>query len=218
MPIHLLPQIRFTAGRPETWQARKWRLVHLAQGNLDGACGPYSVMMALLLLGKLSFDEVTSCGFLFDRTQSKGKLWHMLEKGPGLLRNGTDRHDLHQILQHSFGQELRSFPIVDTPEELIHLTVMHLREGRPVLLGLRYAGQGGHWLVIVGYEENELGHVSKLLALDSSSTAPSLCAWNAFVDVEVPAKHKRYRYQWVNTSCSAPIAVTLEDALAIGAA
>lgn len=214
MPIHLLPQIRFSADGPETWQGRKWRSVHLAQGSLDGACGPYSVIMALLLLGKQRFDEVTSYGFLFDRTQSKGKLWHMLEQGSAFLRDGTDLNDLHRLLQRSFGQELYSHPVVDTPEALIHFTVEHLREGRPVLLGLRYTGRGGHWLVIVGHEENEPGRVSKLLALDSSANAPSLCAWNAFVDVETPAKHKRYRYQWVNASGST--AVALEDALAIG--
>ena len=216
MPIHLLPQIRLTANGPVTKQARHWRSVHLTQGNLDGACGPYSVMMALLLLGQLRFDEVTSYGFLFDRTQSKGKLWHMLEKGPGLLRDGTDLRDLHRLLQRSFGQELCSYPVAGTPEALVQFTVEHLREGRPVLLGLRYAGQGGHWLVIIGCEENEQGHINKLLVLDSSSTAPSLCAWNAFVDVEAPAKYKRYRYQWVNASCTT--AVTLEDALAIGTA
>lgn len=214
MTIHLLPQIRLAVSGPETWQARRWRPVHLTQGHLDGACGPYSVIMALLLLGHLRFDEVTSYGFLFDRTQSKGKLWYMLEKGSGLLRDGTNLHDLHHLLQRSFGQELFSCPITDTPEAIINFTVEHLREGHPILLGLRYAGQGGHWLVVIGYEKNEQGQINKLLVLDSSSTAPSLCAWNAFVDVEVPAKYKRYRYQWVNAS--GVTAVTLEDALAIG--
>ena len=172
--------------------------------------------MTLLLLGLLRFDEVTSYGFLFDRTQSKGKLWHMLEKAPGLLRDGTDLRDLHRLLLRSFGNELYSQPIIDTPEGIIASVIEQLRANRPVLLGLRYAGQGGHWLVIIGYEENEHGLVNKLLALDSSATAPNLCAWNAFLDVEAPTKHKHYRYNWVNASGATP--VTVEDALAISKA
>ena len=33
--------------------------VHLRQGDMDGACGPYCVAMALLMLGRMQRNEIS---------------------------------------------------------------------------------------------------------------------------------------------------------------
>jgi hypothetical protein len=172
-------------------------------------------MMALLTLGLMRFEEVTSYGFLFDPTQNKGKLWRMLEKSPGLLRDGTDLRDLHKYLRNSYGNELASSEVTGSSEEVIGFAIDHLRQHKPVIVGVRYAA-GGHWLVVIGYEEDAQGNVIKLLALDSSGAAAPFCVWNAFLDIEHHAKGKQYRYTWANAI--GPVLVKLEDALAIGRA
>jgi hypothetical protein len=181
---------------------------------MDGACGPYSVMMALLILGCMRWDEVTSFGFWFDPTHSKGKLWSMLEKHPGLLRDGTDLKALRKLLQKSFGDTLTTAEMVGTPAALIEFVIDRLQNDQPVIVGVRYSKDGGHWLVVIGYEEDPQGNITKLLALDSSANAPQLCAWNAYIDLTNPARGKQYKYNWVNTTTTT--AIKFDDALAIG--
>lgn len=37
----------------------KWVRIHHQQGDLDGACAVYSLMMNLLILGKISEEEIS---------------------------------------------------------------------------------------------------------------------------------------------------------------
>jgi hypothetical protein len=36
------------------------QMIHLMQGSLDGACGPYSLMMALLICGVVDRNQAAS--------------------------------------------------------------------------------------------------------------------------------------------------------------
>lgn len=211
MPFHVISPIKLLSSGPHSWQVRRWRPIHLSQGCLDGACGPYSVVMTLLILGLLRWDEATSYGFWFDPDQAKGKFWSRLARQPGLLRDGSDLKELEKLLRSSFGPLLATSELAPS-EELIPFTVANLRQQCPVIIGVRYSG-GAHWLVIVGYEEDEQGNVTKLLALDSSSTKPQLTAGNAFIDIAAPAKGKQYKFTWANAAGEFP--VKLEDSLTI---
>src|SRR5512147_2545150 len=73
------------------------QMVHLMQGSLDGACGPYSLMMALLICGVVDRNEAARYGAV-DRRTSLGRLlaeWHRL--GP-LVKQGTDPVQLADLL------------------------------------------------------------------------------------------------------------------------
>lgn len=212
MPFHVLPRLRLTPTGPHSLQAKRWRPVHLTQGSLDGACGPYSVVMVLLILGLLRHDEATSYGNWFDPASHKGKFWRLLEKGPALLRDGTDLSELQKLLRRSFGPILSTAECTDSAAGLIDFTLQHLHNGQPVILGIRYSG-GAHWLVIIGYETDADGQATKLLALDSASPSPQLCSWNAYLDLHARVK-SRYPLNWVCANAST--SVRLEDALALG--
>ena len=67
---------------------RKWQHVHLRQGDMDGACAVYSVMMNLLILKVLTRNQVTDLRTTFKGTTSKGRLYKEFFKVEGLCRDG----------------------------------------------------------------------------------------------------------------------------------
>ncbi|WP_215137722.1 hypothetical protein [Hymenobacter sp. ISL-91] len=78
--------------------------VHLRQGSADGACGAYSVMMTLLILGQLEYDAITALNPV-DRRKRAGRFQTGLEKFPGLLQQGMDIGEMSKLL-HSFNRVL----------------------------------------------------------------------------------------------------------------
>ena len=67
--------------------------VHLVQGSLDGACGPYCVMMSLLITGLIDRREATLAHPLDGRT-SLGKLFRLYTEYEPFFRNGTGLDEL----------------------------------------------------------------------------------------------------------------------------
>jgi hypothetical protein len=110
--FHTITQIRLTSPGPESLQARRWHLIHLTQGSLDGACGPYSVVIVLLILGLLRHDDAASYGNWIDPASHKGKFWRLLEKGPAVLRDGTDLSELQKLAAHVGTQPLTVADVV----------------------------------------------------------------------------------------------------------
>lgn len=67
--------------------------VHFRQGDLDGACGPYSLLMALVTNGIIRREEASYMGLRDGRTRL-GKFHNRLTEFGGLISNGTDEFDL----------------------------------------------------------------------------------------------------------------------------
>ena len=64
--------------------------VHLQQGSLDGACGPYSLLMCLLICGLIERSVIRSLNFLwvFLLSEIKESSFHLisLNCGPHILQ------------------------------------------------------------------------------------------------------------------------------------
>ena len=64
--IHIIDSIRLNhKGLFTLDENSKWVEVHKQQGDLDGACAIYSLVMAMLCNGLLSDDDTKAQGFLF---------------------------------------------------------------------------------------------------------------------------------------------------------
>lgn len=61
--------------------------LHRKQGDMDGACAVYSVMMCLLRLGYVKKDDLEVYN-LADKRAKKGKLLYELLENNGLIKNG----------------------------------------------------------------------------------------------------------------------------------
>lgn len=72
MRIQTIPSLSLT----EHWEGVKTHDVAKRQGDLDGACGPYALMNALMLAGSLTEKQV-------------GKLWQLPADGRTVLGSGV---------------------------------------------------------------------------------------------------------------------------------
>lgn len=172
------------------------QMVHLMQGSLDGACGPYSLMMGLLICGVVDRDEAARYGAV-DRRTSLGRLlaeWHRL--GP-LVKEGTDPSQLAKLLGKTYGSHLNlAFAGGGSGVEVRDFVEKHVTENQPVLLTINYA-YGGHWVVVIGLEYQLIGidrRLCRFLVLDPAQATPTVCAWNGVIDARGGGGH--YPYTW----------------------
>jgi len=171
------------------------QMVHLMQGSLDGACGPYSLMMGLLICGVVDRYEASRYGAV-DRRTSLGRLlaeWHRL--GP-LAKEGTDPSQLAALLEKAYGRRLNLDFAGGSGAEIREFVERHVNENHPVLLTLAYPG-GGHWVVVIGLEYQLTGidrRLCRFLVLDPAQSTPTVCAWNGVIEARGGGGH--YPYTW----------------------
>jgi hypothetical protein len=97
-------------GPVANWQNGEHQLIHLAQGSMDGACGPYSLMMALIICGLIDREDLVSLRKVDGRT-SAGKLLNALQEYQGFFRDGTHLEDLSELLEKSYPKHLDVVPM-----------------------------------------------------------------------------------------------------------
>lgn len=67
---------------------RTWQPLHLRQGDMDGACAVYSLMMNLLVLKILTRNQICGLSNPFKGNTSKGRLFKEFLYDEGLCRDG----------------------------------------------------------------------------------------------------------------------------------
>ena len=87
---------------------RKWQPVHLQQGDMDGACAVYSMMMNLIALKVFTRNQVTNLNTSFKGNTSKGRLFKEFFVTQGLCRGGFYFSEIKEKLSHSFAKEVMS--------------------------------------------------------------------------------------------------------------
>lgn len=228
MQIHLLPYLFYDQIGPyvvhDARLSRENQCVTFRQGDLDGACGPYALMTALMISGVIEkrSDAISlwTNSLLDQRTN-----WHkeLLNGGKASSRlfGGTYEHDLPRLLDAA--QRLikpkitvKGHPLVEkksqkkpsdnTNEKLMDSVISHLNEHNlPVILGLEWVGGGGHWVTVVGYQtfdsvgskntQTDLNNTDSLLVLDPGAGTPKLCAWNGMLEsIRRPNSKYPFRY------------------------
>lgn len=188
------------------WQGVRANEVALRQGSLDGACGPYALMNALILGGHLSIKAVE-------------KLWNDAPDGrtifgrwnrahPSLISAGTEVGQLRELLRGVKASVPKkglsglnlydvAFPPGASNQQRLDAVASQIDANHPVLLGLEWDSRGAHWAVAVGYQSyvRKVGGAhAHLLVVDSGRAAvPEICAWNATVGIGGEGA-KRLRY------------------------
>ncbi len=182
--FHIINQVDIGHDGPVAYGPNEIQKIHLAQGDMDGACGPYSIMMGLMICGLIDRDDLVSLKKVDGRTNA-GKLLNMLEKYQGLFRGGLYDHELVELLKRSYSRNLNVNPIKGTGVEIRKKVVEYLKGNCPVILGIDYGKDEGHWVVAIGYEydyDEQEQKAKRLLLLDPGKPAPIISAWNGVVD------------------------------------
>jgi hypothetical protein len=186
--------------------------VFMRQGDADGACGPYSLLMTLLICGVIDRNAIEFFTQL-DRRTNYGKLMTALETHPGLFRNGTSLEQLIDIIEPIFRRQLDYASSNANGVTLRRFVIDHVQDGHPVILGTYFSG-GGHWSVAIGAEIDAEGNALRLLLLDPGGQPPAACLWNAVLDLQPSGGRYPYHY-WYGGVTGLNSGVSISEALAI---
>jgi len=193
MSIHIIDNLETTNQGPESPYDMGFQEIFLNQGSIDGACGPYSLLMGLLTLGLIDRNEVVN--FVYDARTKLGKLMNDLNKNyHSLFKNGTDLDDLENIISRSFGNDVNIETETGKNKEVINFVVKQLNNNNPVIIGVNGI-DCAHWMLAVGYEKSNVTDQKRLLLLDPSGEKPVVSSWNSIVNLDVNQKGK-YPYYW----------------------
>lgn len=164
--------------------------VFAEQGNLDGACGIYSLMMMLIFHQFLDWED------LIDSEHAKGyelakRIQHeFLYSLNGLCSGGYRLQEISDRANKCFGGKMcvayTTEP--DTPNAvsrsiLQEMIRMYLDDRQPVMIGYSKASGPGHALVAVAYRR-EARNCLRLFCLDPSHGVPFMHPWNTVIDLD----------------------------------
>lgn len=202
MRIQTIPSLSLT----EHWEGVKTHDVAKRQGDLDGACGPYALMNALMLAGSLTEKQV-------------GKLWQLPADGrtvlgkwrratDALITSGCEIEDLQELLRgvQQQSKKLAALRVVEIAlsgskggkllNQLCAIQAWIERHHQPVLAVLQWDRQEAHWVVVVGSQHQKRGDayvLANLLVVDSSESLSRVHAWNGVLGLgDMNAKRLRY--------------------------
>lgn len=187
---------------------RSYQKAHFRQGDLDGACGVYSIAMVLNMIGVFESEELCS-DTEFDQRTAEWKLIKALNEN-GLYRNGLASDDISRILTTTYSKFI-TVDCIDKKHKLINHIQECLDLDLPLVLGIQFNKSHGHWCVAVGYAVDENGRISHILTLDPGYDTPKCSFWNGIIDLDKePYKKYGYRYYTANVE-----RIDIEEAIII---
>lgn len=171
--------------------------LHRRQGDLDGACAVYSIIMCMLHIGYLAEDDL----YLHnspDKRTAKGKILHELMENNGLVRNGLSYVRLKKEIDDKCGSDLtvcRHAP--QSQDKVVTQIADCIDNDIAPVISIEWE-DGAHALLAVGYETDDDEIITNILCLDPDAEAPKVCAWNCYIDVSKESGIPPYKY--VSTS------------------
>ena len=164
--------------------------VFAKQGDLDGSCTIYSLMMMLIFHQKLDWED------LIDGERAKdfefvSRIQHEFLHGlNGLCTSGYKLREISDRVNKCFGSKIcETYTTVPgTPNtvnrRLLHeLIRMNLDCRQPVMLGYSKPSEIGHALVAVAYRREAWNRL-RLFCLDPSHGVPFMHPWNTVIDLD----------------------------------
>lgn len=171
-------------------------LVHQRQGTLDGACGVYSVIMGLLIMGYLSGKDLGK----IDRRSPEGKLLSKLLEEQGMVIDGYFSKTLSRDINEYAGNIAHThYPNGDIEKYLSYIH-KYIDNDLPLVLCIGWPNEDyGHYVLAIGYEMTD-NTIPKVLCLDPSYDASSVCYWNCCIDVS-KSSHWHIDIKGISNKC-----------------
>jgi hypothetical protein len=208
------PNVIATKNGPavSVWGRRGPQPIHLRQGQMDGACGPHCVMMALLALRVVRRGWVTNSPSNAPRAVKAAlrltSKWYFC---------GTAVRDLAKLVQPLHRSVTASISKA-SHAAVVPFILDNLAEERLVIVGINNgANQLKHWTLAVGVagvQKRDNFQPQHFLLLDPSEDPISLLQWNSTLAVTAARPRSRARL-WHERNGKSTL-VTLQHALAIG--
>ena len=159
---------------------RKYYSAHLRQGDLDGACAVYSLMMYLLILGVVTRRQVEDLGKVLQKPKPVECLFRSLFENRGLVRDGFSYDSLQLIVNRHIGDLVQAHrDNAKKQGQIVSLIQAYLDKGTPVMISVEFS-QGAHAMLAVGYEYDESG-LFNIFCLDPGFQCPTTSYWNTVI-------------------------------------
>lgn len=173
---------------------RTYYNAHYRQGDLDGACGAYSIAMCLNILGVFNSEEsLSKDDSKIDWRTLEGRMIKKLDS-KGLYRNGLELEECEEILDTYKSMVYYEEP--ENDEDIIAYAKKMVDENTPSMLGISFSG-GAHWIVIVGYViDDKTNTFIALLTLDPGYKSQSVAFWNGYISLKIENNNKRKTYKY----------------------
>ena len=164
--------------------------VFAQQGDLDGSCSVYCLMMMLIFHKKLDWEDLTNNERAEENAFVERIQHHFLHSLNGLYLGGLYIDDLSEKLNLCFGENL-SEAFSTMPGSLhpvtrreLHLKIRAQLDARkPVLLGFYWKSGTGHSVVAVGYRREAKNRL-RLFCLDPGHKLLFMQVWNNVIDLD----------------------------------
>ncbi len=154
--------------------------VSLVQGTVDGACGPYCLLMGLALAGAESIEDIK--GLHEQHGNSALGRFRRAIADETFIR-GTRLPDLARVLRASHKKRLSLSTHRGRDADVLPFVLGHLALDRAVIVGLR--GDVEHWVLVVGsWTPSQRGGHPLLLALDPGFRGSRAAPWNSSIALD----------------------------------
>jgi hypothetical protein len=176
----------------------EFQLLHLRQGDIDGACGPYCLFMALMICGAARREEITGSPNNIHGNTRLAKAFKLMEEYSALFKHGTQMEDLEHFVNKTYKKKVKTELCLDRGVSLRPFIEKHIKLNHPVILGLDWGGNDGHWVLVIGLEYlvDDSGQETlwRFLVLDPMEPASKVCAWNSVI--EATGSGGKYPFVW----------------------
>lgn len=164
------------------------QLVHLRQGDMDGACAVYSMMMCLMIEKIIKRKLITNTPSNLKRNTSDGRLVRFFLERQGMVIDGYTLNTLQQDLQSTFKSKVDSIYHEYEDSDIIEEIVKILDDNHPVELCFSRKRNYGHALVAIGYKRDD-SQVT-LYCLDPGFPLEDCQLWNNVLEIDTTSAAK----------------------------
>lgn len=169
--MKIINKIKLTAsGLVVTGTKRK---IHLRQGDMDGACAVYSMMMCLIMIKAITPNDVHPDNEHPNGRESKGRLINHFLNYQGMIRTGYELDKLKEELEHVFKSKVQ---VIYKDEDVLSNILLAIDKDIPVEIGIDYKRKGGHAIAVIGYKVEK--DSTLLFCLDPAFPLQEGTYWN----------------------------------------
>ena len=164
--------------------------VFAKQGDLDGSCSIYSLMMMLIFHQKLDWEDLID-GNRAKKYEFVDRIQHeFLYEINGICSGGYSLPEISETANQCFGSKICEAYTTEpgTPNSINRRILqerikMYLDNRQPVMLGYSKPSEIGHSLVAISYRR-ESKNLIRLCCLDPSHGVPFMHIWNTVIDLD----------------------------------
>lgn len=174
----------------------------IRQGDLDGACTAYSLVMTLMIIRAVN-RKTFNLYQKVNGTTNDGRLVKQIMCEKGLYKEGMDYKEVKLILNRHYKKKVVTVLQEEVKnDQVVDIINNNIENNQPTIISLFFNG-GAHSIVAIGLELDNKDKVAKILCIDPGFEPSKTSVWNSLIVVG-SANRGKYPYIW-ETNDNTPV-------------